>query len=278
MSNAYEKRIIRVLEYIYQNTDGDLSLDKLADVAAMSRFHWHRVFVAITGETCAQATRRIRLHKAAIMLVQTDMSLAKVAQKSGYSSAQSFTRVFSDAYDISPGQFRSRGDYISSLIKIKKGEYPMFPIEIKTSESRRLAAVAHVGPYPEIGSKFQQLAAIISARNLWPQTRGMAAIYYDDPSLVDAADLKSHAGVLVEDGLEIPENLEEVQLAAGRMAVMHFKGPYPGLTAAYDYLYSKWLPDSCEELRDAPSFEVYLNDPTQTKPDDLLTDIYVPIM
>lgn len=44
MPNSYEKRLIRVLEYIHANPAGDLSLDALADVAAMSRFHWHRVF------------------------------------------------------------------------------------------------------------------------------------------------------------------------------------------------------------------------------------------
>ncbi len=283
MPNAYEKRMIRVVEYIYQNPAGDLSLDKLdkldklAEVAAMSRFHWHRVFVAMTGETCGQATRRIRLHKAAIMLVQTDMQIAKIAGKCGYASAQSFTRTFSDAYGTSPGQFRKRGDFAAPLFRTKTGEYPMFPIEIQTSDTRRLAALAHTGPYAEIGSRFQQMAAIISARNLWPHTRGLVGIYYDDPSIVDAKDLKSHAGVLVADGFEIPENLEEVVLAAGRMAVMHFKGPYSGLTAAYDYLYGKWLAEAGEELRNAPSFEVYLNDPMEVKPDDLLTDIYIPI-
>lgn len=58
MLNKYEERILRVQEYIYQNPSGDLSLDRLADVAAMSRFHWHRVYRAMTGETCAQAVRR----------------------------------------------------------------------------------------------------------------------------------------------------------------------------------------------------------------------------
>ena len=52
--NVTENRMIRVLDHIHDNPAGDLSLDALADVAAMSRFHWHRVFRAITGETAAQ--------------------------------------------------------------------------------------------------------------------------------------------------------------------------------------------------------------------------------
>jgi len=53
MPSPYETRILRVLAYIHDNPTADLSLDRLADVAAMSRFHWHRVFRAMTGETCA---------------------------------------------------------------------------------------------------------------------------------------------------------------------------------------------------------------------------------
>lgn len=277
MPNTYEKRMLRVLAYIHANPAGDLSLDTLADVAAMSRFHWHRVFQAMTGETCAQATRRIRLHRAACWLVQTDDTIAQVAKRCGYPSAQSFTRAFSEAFGTSPGRFRARGDITSPFLKIRKGEYPMFPTEIVTTSERRLAALPHTGPYLEIGGAFEQVGSVFSARGLWPQAKGMVGIYYDDPGTVAPENLRSHAGVLVDTGFSMPENLEDVVLPEGRMVVMHYKGPYAGLKAAYDYLYGQWLPQSTEELREAPSFEVYLNDPTDTKPDDLLTDIYVPI-
>ncbi len=39
MPSDYENRMLRVLEHIHANPAGDLSLDALADVAAMSRFH-----------------------------------------------------------------------------------------------------------------------------------------------------------------------------------------------------------------------------------------------
>ena len=72
MANAYEARMLRVIDYIHDNLDGDLSLDNLADVAAMSRFHWHRVFHAMTGETCAAAVRRVRLNRAAGWCIRID--------------------------------------------------------------------------------------------------------------------------------------------------------------------------------------------------------------
>lgn len=65
MALSYEQRVLRVLQYIHDNPAADLSLDALAEVGMTSRFHWHRVFQALTGETCAQAVRRIRLSLAA---------------------------------------------------------------------------------------------------------------------------------------------------------------------------------------------------------------------
>ena len=154
----------------------------------------------------------------------------------------------------------------------------MFPVEIKTEPPRRLAAMAHKGPYPDIGGAFQKVSSVFSARNLWPQAQGMVGIYFGDPSTVAPEDLNSRAGVIVGSDFDMPENLEDVRAPDGRMAVMHYKGPYAGLKAAYDYLFGEWLPNSGEEFRDAPSFEVYLNDPMQVSPDELLTDICVPLV
>ena len=154
----------------------------------------------------------------------------------------------------------------------------MFPIEITTQPRRRMAGATHIGPYLEIGTAFQKIASVFSARNLWGEARGMAGIYFDDPSLIAPDKLRSGAGILVGDDFAIPDALQEMYLPGGRLAVMHFKGPYAGLPAAYDYLFGQYLPQSGKEPRDAPAFEVYLNDPTNTAPDDLLTDVCIPIV
>lgn len=277
MPISYEKRLMRVQDYIHANPAGDLSLDVLADVAAMSRFHWHRVFQAMTGETCAQATRRLRLYRAACWLVENDDPVAEVAKRCGYRSVQSFGRAFQASFGMPPVQFRTRGDLKSPYLQIKKGEYPMFPVEILNAPPRHIAAKSHIGPYPEIDGAFQHLATVFTARNLWSEARGMLAICYDDPDVVAPENLRSHAGIIVGSDFELPEGLEPVEVPCGKMAVMHYKGPYAGLKAAYDYLYCDWLNEAGEELRDAPCFEVYMNSPMDTAPDDLLTDICVPL-
>lgn len=277
MASTYENRILRVLEYIHSNPAGDLSLDALADVAAFSRFHWHRVFHGMTGETLADAVRRIRLHRSACWLVQSEKPVAQVASLAGFGNTQSYVRAFRQAYAQSPAAFRKRGELTSPYHPKSKGNLPMFPVNIETAPARRLLAVPHKGSYMEIAKAFEKLGVILASRNLWPQVKGMVGVYYDDPSAVKTADLRSHAGVVVDATLASVAGLEDVHLPGGKTAVLRFKGHYSGLPAAYAHLYGTWLPASGFDAGTSPAFEAYLNSPMDTAPDDLLTDICLPL-
>ncbi len=277
MPNAYEERLVRVLDHIHDHPAGDLSLDALADVAAFSRFHWHRVFRAMTGETTAQAVRRVRLHRASIALVQTAQPFARIARDVGYPNAASFTRAFTDHYAATPAAFRNRGE----LRPFSRRSIPritaMHPIDIRDEPARRLASMPHKGLYHEIGRAFERLSATMAARGLFAHAGDMVGVFYDDPSAVAPADLRSHAGFEIVGDAGIAAPIETVHLSAARNAVLTCKGPYAGLPAAYDQLYSVWLPASGEEPADAPAFEVYKNSPMNTAPDDLITELHLPL-
>jgi AraC family transcriptional regulator len=277
MTGLYEKRLLRVVEHIYTHPADDLSLDALADVAAMSRFHWHRVFHAMTGETVAEAVRRLRMHRAAFWLVTESWPLTEVAHRPGYPNPRSFARAFEARHGLTHARFRQRGMLLSPLQRTAKGTPAMFEVTIRNEPARRLAAIAHRGPYPEIGKSFEKLRIIVAARNLTDQIEEMAGVYYDDPAAVAAADLRSHAGFVLPKTAMIPEGLDEVLLPAGRVAALRFRGHYSSIKSGYDYLFGPWLAASREEPRDAPAMEIYLNTPMDTAPEDLLTDICLPI-
>lgn len=268
-------RILRVIDYIHSHSDQDLSLDQLADVAAMSRFHWHRVFTAVMGGSPASVIRMVRLNKASIFLVRTDMPIGDIATRVGYTNERSFARAFKDGFALTPAAFRKCGR-IEQTTFPESGDTTMYDVTIETNDGFRLAALSHRGDYADGSAAFQKVATIMSTGGHWSHTRGMAGVYYDDPAVTAVEDLRSHAGVIWAGG-DIPGGLEDVTLAGGRYAVLHLKGPYAGLAAAYQYLYGPWLVETQKDLRDAPSFELYLNDPTDTAPADLLTDVYMPL-
>jgi len=75
-----------------------------------------------------------------------------------------------------------------------------------------------------------------------------------------------------------PEGIVGVQdISGGRYAVARHKGPYEEIGATYGALLGQWLPAHNHKPDKLPCLEVYLNNPQQTKPEDLLTDVYVPL-
>lgn len=277
MAEAYENRMLRVLDHIHDHPAGDLSLDALADVAALSRFHFHRVFRALTGETVAQAVRRVRLYRASVALLTTDTAIANIARQVGYPDATSFSRAFAGQHGLSPGAFRSSGRLHLIPPHLPEGDSTMYPVTIRTEPQRRLAALPHTGSYFEIGRAYERLSALMGARGLFPLVSGAIAIGYDDPAVVPADELRSHAGLIVTPDCPLDPPLEEVIVPAGRHAVLRYTGAYQGLPQAYEQLMRNWLPNSGEEPADRPAFEIYVNSPMDTRPEDLVTEICLPL-
>ena len=90
----YKSRISRVIKYIDDNLNKELSLETLADAACFSPFHFHRIFNAIVGETPGDFVKRLRIEKAANQLIYfNDQPITQIALNCGYSSSASFARA-----------------------------------------------------------------------------------------------------------------------------------------------------------------------------------------
>lgn len=276
MTTDYENRLLRVLTYIETHLDGDLSLDQLADVAALSRFHFHRVFRAMTGETVAQATRRVRLRSAAAELLHGTEPLGQIAARHGYPNVPSFTRAFREQHNLSPGAFRDRGHLAAEPYKSQK-DFSMFDITLQDRPAYRLAAIAHSGDYMKVNQAFSKAFTVLGARSMLSGDMPMIGVYLDDPTSVPLDDLRAFAGCAVAPDQDIAEPLVEMKLVGGKHAVLRHVGPYEGLSTAYATLFGQWLPQSGEVPKDAPPYEIYENNPSDTAPEDLVTLICVPL-
>jgi AraC family transcriptional regulator len=85
----------------------DLSLQELAAEACLSPYHFHRSFREVYGVTPHQHVQCLRLREAARFLKETELPIAAVCAKSGFSSVPSFSTLFSSRFRISPSHFRS---------------------------------------------------------------------------------------------------------------------------------------------------------------------------
>jgi AraC family transcriptional regulator len=100
------RRLSRVLDYIEANLEGDLTLDNLASIACLSRFHFARAFKAATGQSPHQHVSAKRLDRAKALLIRRDQSLVDIALALKFSCQANFTRAFRRATGQTPGQFR----------------------------------------------------------------------------------------------------------------------------------------------------------------------------
>ncbi len=102
------RRLRRVLEFVEANLEIDISVEDLAAVACLSQFHFSRAFRRATGKTPHRFVSDRRLEKAKEMLVRGEPPVAEVALICNFSSQASFTRAFTRAIGLPPGEYRRR--------------------------------------------------------------------------------------------------------------------------------------------------------------------------
>jgi len=100
------RRLSRVLDYIEANLEGDLTIDQLAGIACLSRFHFARAFKAAIGQSPHRYVSAKRVERAKALLIQGDRSLIDIALTLSFSCQANFTRAFRQATGLTPGQYR----------------------------------------------------------------------------------------------------------------------------------------------------------------------------
>ena len=243
---GWQDRIDRVNATIRTDLTGDLSLDRLADLAAL--------------------------------VAETAMPLGRIGAACGYPDPDRLSRAFGSEFGSRPSALRRRGVLPPPLLPERQGELPLHPVPIETWPDREAACLPHVGPYGAIGATFARLGEAMRSGSLVVEP-GAACIglYHDDPQSAPAEALRAHAGVFLAPGTPLPDGFDRVPVPGGCHAVLTLKGGFGGIAAAWSWLYGVWLPPSGTEPADRAPFEIYPDDVATTPPAEVRTLICVPL-
>ena len=266
--------------FIEERLDQELSLEELAKLAHFSPYHFHRVFRALVGESVYEYIKRLRLESAATRLRITERSVLDIALESGYESHEGFTRAFRQRFGVSPSEFRAGATPTRTFVKEipMPVDTPSLQVEVKTLNAIRVAFLRHVGPYLNVGPTFGKLGEWMGKKgHIGPKTI-MLGICHDDPKSVEPEKLRYDCCFSVADSFQPTGEIGTQDIPGGSYAVLTHKGPYSGLESVYHWLYSEWLPTSGREPRNQPPFEIYRNTPMDTAPENLITEICVPLV
>ncbi len=150
-------------------------------------------------------------------------------------------------------------------------------LEITERPAMRVGGIRHVGPYHKIASAYEKLGGIAGRAGLFgmPGVQ-MLGVYHDLPDNKPEEELTSDAAVSLPEDFATPDGLAEQLIPGGRYAHATHNGDYSTLGNTW-----KAVMDAVAErgLRVArtPCYEIYVNNPSNTPPDELRTEIYVPV-
>jgi len=288
----YVGRINRAIDYVRENTAGDLRLETVARVANFSPFHFHRTFKAIVGETLNGYVRRLRAQRAAGQLIHNpSMTITEIAVACGYSSPSSFAREFRRQFGVSASQFRAGGHESLDRFREQLAEEglpaqpkhtartPMvFSVEVREEPERLVAYVRHVGDYSEIGRAIKRLARWAGPRRLFrnPDVKFLA-VYHDNPDVTPVDKLRADACLTVPAGTKVKRDIGLMTLPGGTYASAYVEIDASQYGEAWDRLFRDWLPESGYQPDDRPCYELYLNDPSKHPEKKHIVEICEPI-
>ena len=276
--NDYVQRMNKVVAYINNHLDETLDLKTLANEAALSDFHFHRIFKALKGEAIGGYITRLRLEATARLLRYTALTIEEIAFNIGYETPASLSKAFKKQYGISPTEYRTNKDTYIMKKEIINPNLALKAPKIVTLEPKNLIYVALTGAYGSLdyGKAYEQLWAIIKAQKLFTKGIESICISYDDPKITEGSLQRSDVCLAIHKPATPQEEVSCKTLAGGKYAVFFYQGSYENLSQVYDTAV-RWVIDRQYTLREEPFFEKYLNDARRTPKEKLKTEIYIPI-
>ncbi len=253
--------VSKALWYIESHFSEPLSLDSVASVADVSRFHLSRAFSASVGQSVSAYIRGRRLTEAARKLVQGAPDILSLALDAGYGSHEAFSRAFKIQFGMTPEAVRDRAHLsnlklVEPMRMMQKSISPINPIRFEDRGAFMFAGVNRryqSSTMAGIPSQWQSFQPHIGHL---PEQKGDDAFgichNFDEESGFDYM-----CAVEVEGACDLPEGLSFLRVAPARYAVFQHMSHVASIGATMQQIWNGWLPDSGHRAADAPLFERY---------------------
>ncbi|WP_288457494.1 helix-turn-helix domain-containing protein [uncultured Chryseobacterium sp.] len=296
----YRKRMVKAIQYIDNNLDTELSLEKVAEVAAYSPFHFHRIFRLMTNETLQSYIIRKRIEKSAFYLaVKKNITVKDIYLELGFSSHSAFNKSFKKHYGKSPSEFRKSAPEKFHKIQLKQSKngqmdavfqqyicnienllkWTRMNLKIKVTElpEMNLAAVMSLG-IANVESSYNTLIDWATEKKLFPgENIKMISVYHDSFKVTPPDKVKIHACMLLEEKLQQQENqiFPEI-LEAGKFIVGSGEVTLNDFEQCWVSLFL-WMNENHYSVRKAFPFEIYHTNYKEHPEGKMLVDFCIPI-
>jgi AraC family transcriptional regulator len=156
---------------------------------------------------------------------------------------------------------------------------PQKVVEVRTQSlpKMRVACVRNIGPYEKTGPAWKKLIEVANKKGLIDKTTNFLGLYYDYPGRTPAEKLRCDVCITVDKEIAALQDLT-INYAGGHEYAMAIHiGPHENLMDTYKLIFEKGIPKLRRENSSGPLIEIYKNDPENTPPKELITEVYVPL-
>jgi AraC family transcriptional regulator len=296
----YRSRLNRAIDYIQNHFDEDLNLTKLAEIACFSKFHFHRIFLALVGETVNDFVRRIRLEKALHKLIlDKSKSITEIAIDCGFSSSQNFAKIFKAHYGVTPSYVRTEYNWGNWTTKLKnfvkkdrqdpqqadvlldnqyRTRYQLrifeslnrktaLDVRIVDAADFRVAYVRSHGSYNKktIAPAFTKLLQWANPKGLIKNGMVVLGAIWSRPDITPEDKMIFDACITVPKSIKADRWINIQVLPGGKFAVHHCEIKSEGNQEAWSNFILNWLLSSDYQPDDRPLYQIYYND-SETHP------------
>lgn len=290
--NSYFSRILQSVDYINENISLNIDLQAVAAASNFSPYHFHRIFSSVIGETPHDFILRVRLERAANMLVKNiSQPVTEIAYSCGFSSSAVFGRAFKKRFGISATQYRHQAtkDRVvdESRPDIDWAQLTNNPvwmslkkdIQIKNLPAYQVIYMANFDGYlfENICASWTRLYNWAAAKNLIDENSQMIGISFDDPLITPENMCRYYACISISGELPVTDAVGMLDIAEGRYAVCHVQCRAENIKDVYHGLYGIWLPDSGLQPADCFSYELYYETPADRVDDYYIMDVCLPV-
>ena len=265
-------RMIPTLVHIQTHLGDELKLESLARVAGVTPSHFSRSFSATIGESPRAYVERLRLERAAVLLVVRAASVLEIALDSGFQSHETFTRAFNRRFGIAPSRWRhgsgslrvttDANDERRPSLAEELPEGSLSPTTIRTLRSLPVLFQRHVGPYDDVPPTMWSGVQAAAARRRIATHGMLLGVAHDAPGLTEPARCRFDACIVVDGPVAAAwrptDGVGAQRLPGGPFAITTYVGPYSGLPGAYGAIADRIVARTPRvELVGLPAIESY---------------------
>ncbi|GAB7046011.1 AraC family transcriptional regulator [Catenuloplanes indicus] len=258
----------RLVDLVEEQGGGELDVSALARSLGTTEYHLRRMFSSLAGMPLSEYVRRRRMTVAAADVVRGADDLLTIAVRHGYGSTEAFGRAFRAVHGAGPGDVRRDGGPLrtqpqlrfrltvegSSSMDTRIVERPAFRL---IGHATRVPLI-HEGANPHIQRFIASLPPEAHGRLKGlsgAEPAGLLQVTDDvEQDSPEGTELTYLHGVAAGADTPVPDDLDAIEVPAGRWAVFRSSGAYPReLQSTWAATATEWFPSNPWRLRPGPS-------------------------